>query len=87
MFCYVYEGSQPVVKFRPASIVKTPTSQTFVNRTDLYELDIGLVVPPRTVTKIINPYSAKLINLNFQPPEVVVARYRDSQLQVGQNYS
>ena len=33
-----------------------------------------------------NPYSAKLIYYNFQPLEVV-SRYRDPQLQVGENYS
>ena len=34
----------------------------------------------------VNPYPVKLIYLNFHPPEVV-ARYRDPQLQVGENYS
>ena len=34
----------------------------------------------------INPYPAKLINLNFQPLEVV-SRYRDPQPQVVENYS
>ena len=32
-----------------------------------------------------NPYPAKLINLNFQPLEVV-SGYRDPQLQVAENY-
>ena len=32
-----------------------------------------------------NPYPAKLIYLNFQPLEAV-SRYRDPQLQVGENY-
>ena len=31
-------------------------------------------------------YPAKIINLNFYPLEVV-SRYRDRQLQVGENYS
>ena len=34
----------------------------------------------------LNPQSAKLHKLNFQPLEVV-SRYRDPQLQVGENYS
>ena len=34
----------------------------------------------------INPYPAKLIYLNFQPPEVV-CRYRDPQIQVAKTYS
>ena len=34
----------------------------------------------------INPLTAKLNNLNFRPLEVV-SRYRDPQLQVGDNYS
>ena len=33
-----------------------------------------------------NPQSAKLNHLNFHPLEVV-SRYRDPQLQVGENYS
>ena len=33
-----------------------------------------------------NPYSAKVIYLNFQPLDVV-SRYRDPQLQVAENYS
>ena len=33
-----------------------------------------------------NPWSAKVNNLNFYPLEVV-GRYRDPQLQVGENYS
>ena len=36
--------------------------------------------------KYINPYPAKLIYVNSHPLEVV-SRYRDSQLQVGANYS
>ena len=35
---------------------------------------------------IINPLNAKLYNLNFHPFEIV-ARYRDPQLQMGENYS
>ena len=35
---------------------------------------------------MINPYSAERIYLNFQPLEVV-SRYRDTQLQVVENYS
>ena len=34
----------------------------------------------------VTAYHAKLIYLNFQPLEVVF-RYRDPQLQVGENYS
>ena len=34
----------------------------------------------------INPLTAKLFNLNFHPLEVV-SRWRDPQLQVGENYS
>ena len=34
----------------------------------------------------VNAYHAKLSYLNFQPLEVVF-RYRDPQLQVGENYS
>ena len=34
----------------------------------------------------INPYSAKINYLNFHPL-VVVSRYREPQLQVGENYS
>ena len=34
---------------------------------------------------LINPYPAKLNNLNFQPLEFV-SRYRDPQLQVAENY-
>ena len=34
----------------------------------------------------INPYTAKLVYLNFQPLEVV-SRYRDPQPQVVENYS
>ena len=34
----------------------------------------------------VNPYPANLIYLNFRPLEVV-SRYRDPQLQVGENYS
>ena len=33
----------------------------------------------------VNPYPAKLIDLNFQPLEVV-SRYCDPQLQVGEKY-
>ena len=33
----------------------------------------------------LTPYPAKLISLNFHPLEVV-SRYRDPQLQVGENY-
>ena len=33
----------------------------------------------------VNPYSAKLIFLNFQPLKAV-SRYRDPQLQVAENY-
>ena len=33
----------------------------------------------------VNPYPAKLINLNFHSLEVV-RRYRDPQLQVSENY-
>ena len=36
--------------------------------------------------KRINPLTAKLFNLNFHPLEVV-ARWRDPQLQVSENYS
>ena len=36
--------------------------------------------------EIINPLAAKLFNFNFHPLEVV-SRYRDPQLQVGENYS
>ena len=32
-----------------------------------------------------NPLNAKIHNLNFHPLEVV-SRYRDPQLQVGENY-
>ena len=35
---------------------------------------------------LINPYPAKLGHFNFHPLEVV-SRYRDPQLQVGENYS
>ena len=35
---------------------------------------------------IINPLTAKLLNLNFHPLEVV-SRWRDPQLQVSENYS
>ena len=34
----------------------------------------------------VNPSTAMLLNLNFQPLEVV-SRYRDAQLQVAENYS
>ena len=34
---------------------------------------------------MVNPLTAKLIYLNFQPLEVV-SRYRDPQLQVAENY-
>ena len=34
----------------------------------------------------INPFPAKVTYLNFHPPEVV-SRYRDPQLQAGENYS
>ena len=34
---------------------------------------------------MINPYPAKVIYLNFHPLEVV-SRYRDTQLQVAENY-
>ena len=37
-----------------------------------------------TRSALINYYPAKLINLNFHPLEVVF-RYRDPQLQVGEN--
>ena len=33
----------------------------------------------------VNPWSAKRFNLNFLPLEIV-SRYRDSQLQVAENY-
>ena len=33
----------------------------------------------------VNPYPANLIHLNFHPLEVV-SRYRDTQLQVAENY-
>ena len=36
--------------------------------------------------QFFNPYRAKLIHLNLQPPEVV-SRYRDPQPQVVENYS
>ena len=35
---------------------------------------------------LVNPLTAKLFNLNFHPLEVV-SRWRDPQLQVGENYS
>ena len=35
---------------------------------------------------MLNPLTAKLINLNFHPPEVV-SRWRDPQLQVSENYA
>ena len=35
---------------------------------------------------MVDPYSAKVNNLNFHPLEVV-PRCRDPQLQVGENYS
>ena len=35
---------------------------------------------------VFNPYPANLLYLNFHPLEVV-SRYRDPQLQVGENYS
>ena len=35
---------------------------------------------------LLNPLTAKLFNLNFQPLEVV-SRWRDPQLQVSENYS
>ena len=38
------------------------------------------------MTYYINPLPAKLSYLNFHPLEVV-SRYRDPQLQVGENYS
>ena len=41
---------------------------------------------PDLVDLIINPLTAKLLNWNF-PPLEVVARSRDPQLQVGENYS
>ena len=34
----------------------------------------------------VNPLTAKLLNLNFHPLEVV-SRWRDLQLQVSENYS
>ena len=34
----------------------------------------------------ISPYPAKLLYVHFQPLEVV-SRYRDPQLQVGENYT
>ena len=37
-------------------------------------------------TRHINPYPAKKIYLTFHPLEVV-SRYRDPQLQVGENYA
>ena len=40
----------------------------------------------RATTRSIDHYSAKLINLNFQPLEVV-SRYSDPQPQVVENYS
>ena len=43
----------------------------------LIKIEMGIIV--------INPYPAKLNNLNFQPLEVV-SRYRDPQLQVAENY-
>ena len=38
------------------------------------------------VNKDKDPYPAKVNNLNFHPLEVV-SRYRDPQLQVGENYA
>ena len=38
-----------------------------------------------TTLKGINPLTAKLLNLNFYPLEVV-SRWRDPQLQVSENY-
>ena len=35
---------------------------------------------------LFNPYPAGVIYLNFQPLEVV-SRYRDPQLQMGENYA
>ena len=43
----------------------------------LIKIEMGII--------LINPYPAKLNNLNFQPLEVV-SRYRDPQLQVAENY-
>ena len=37
-------------------------------------------------TPVIDPYPDQLIYLNFHTLEVV-SRYRDTQLQVGENYS
>ena len=36
--------------------------------------------------KSVNPLTAKLVNWNFHPPEVV-SRWRDPQLQVSEKYS
>ena len=43
------------------------------------------VVEAQEFQFIINPYPAKLIYLHFQLLEVA-SRYRDPQLQVGENY-
>ena len=45
-----------------------------------------LLGPKMYVIHTIDPWTAKLNNLNFHPLEVV-SRYRDPQLQVGENYS
>ena len=39
-----------------------------------------------TLTKLFNPLTAKLFNLNFHPLEVV-SRWRDLQFQMSENYS
>ena len=53
-------------------------------QTAVYVFDYE-TIPDIIFLIIINPSSAKLNNLNFHPLEVV-CRYRDPQLQVGENY-
>ena len=40
---------------------------------------------PSVETDLVNPYPAKLKDINF-PPLEVVSRHRDPQLQVGEHY-
>ena len=52
----------------------------------IFLLNLPWVLNCRVLIYDFNPYPAKVIYLNFQPHEVV-SRYRDTQLQVAENYS
>ena len=58
----------------------------YFSRTDNEDMKMGNYHSKQERSPCVNPLLAKLSYLNFHPLEVV-SRYRDPQLQVGENYA